>query len=55
MRCRFLGDFLVNLDDILITELLVQTTFHRAEFTGAAPDHSMAKLIQQVLMNLQDG
>ena len=55
VRCRFLGDFFVDLNDIFVAELLRESALHGTEFAGAAPDHRIAELEEQVFVNLQNG
>ena len=51
---RLFGDLLVNLNDVLIHELLRQTTLLRTKLARAAPDHGITKLVQQALVDLHD-
>ena len=55
MRARFLCHFLVDLDDVFITQSLTQTTLLRAELARFTPDESVSELKQQVSMDLHDG
>lgn len=55
MTGRLLGDLLVDLNHVLVAQLLRKTALHWAELAGTAPDHGVAKLEQQVFMDLQDG
>mmetsp|Transcript_32206 Transcript_32206/g.39930 ORF Transcript_32206/g.39930 Transcript_32206/m.39930 type:complete len:335 (-) Transcript_32206:232-1236(-) len=54
VRSGLLGDLFVNLDHVLVTELLVETTLHGTVLAGAAPDHCVTELRQQVSMDLHD-
>ena len=54
MRLRLFTHFLVNLNHILVHQLLVQTTLLRTELAGPTPHHGIAKLGEQVSMDLHD-